>query len=345
MHTGITSGCITCHGAPNTNPPVFYLNYTPKDAKLTPVHIPSGATLCENCHASNVFTAFSGTTMTAGKHTLMFTFIGGTCDQCHELTTPKLAFYGVNNLTVRPGANHYAGRDCNGCHSTNSWAGGAAKRKAATAPTTTRTTVGTVVTSAATAQGRGRLVGGRGALGLAAAAALAQSGTAALGAAPLSHAGIANNCFSCHNGVLATGKAPTHIASNNLCENCHTTMAWIPARFDHQGVAAKCVSCHNGAAAPGKPTRHIQTGQDCGVCHGTIAWQPVTFSHIGISTTCQSCHNSITATGKQLGHAITMLDCSSCHNTMNWTITASAVPLKPLIQRPGPRGPTIGPKK
>ena len=40
-------------------------------------------------------------------------------------------------------------------------------------------------------------------------------------AATLSHAGVTSNCVSCHNGVLATGKGPTHIASNNACQNCH----------------------------------------------------------------------------------------------------------------------------
>src|SRR6202021_3619454 len=35
LHTGITTGCITCPGAPNATPPVFYLNYTPKDAVLS----------------------------------------------------------------------------------------------------------------------------------------------------------------------------------------------------------------------------------------------------------------------------------------------------------------------
>ena len=51
LHTGITSGCITCHGAPNAAAPVFYLNYTPKDAVLSPVHIPTSTTACEGCHA------------------------------------------------------------------------------------------------------------------------------------------------------------------------------------------------------------------------------------------------------------------------------------------------------
>jgi hypothetical protein len=337
LHTGIASGCITCHGAPNAAAPVFYLNYTPKDAILSPVHIPTSTTACENCHAVS-FTSFSGTTMTAAKHTVMLTVTGGTCDQCHDLST--LSFYGVTNLTTRP-SGHHVGQDCKGCHSPNNWGGGAAKRKAATAPTPTRTTVGTVVGPPATRSDTGSETA-------------SSSGTAALGAVrgagtprerggtQLSHFGIAANCVSCHNGVLAAGKGAGHIASNSACENCHTTLAWMPARFDHQSVTAKCASCHNGVIGPGRPTRHILTSEDCSACHGTFAWLPATFDHFGISATCLSCHNGITATGKQAQHAVTSLDCAACHTTFNWTVaTPVRTPLRPLIPKPVSRGPTI----
>jgi len=101
---GIGSGCITCHAAPNAAPKVFYLNFTPKAAAgLAPPHIPTSSTPCESCHAIS-FTSFSGTTMSAAKHTTMLAMTGGTCDQCHDLNTLK--FYGVNNLTTRPNGHH-----------------------------------------------------------------------------------------------------------------------------------------------------------------------------------------------------------------------------------------------
>jgi hypothetical protein len=128
-----------------------------------------------------------------------------------------------------------------------------------------------------------------------------------------------------------------------MCQNCHTTIAWLPARFDHQGVMARCASCHNGVVALGKPTLHVQTNQDCSTCHGTITWTAVVFNHVGISAVCQSCHNGITATGKQVQHARTTLDCSSCHNTFNWTVVS--VPARPRPVIPSPRGPTNGPTR
>ncbi|HME41012.1 MAG TPA: cytochrome c3 family protein [Steroidobacteraceae bacterium] len=343
LHTGITTGCITCHGAPNATPPVFYLNYTPKDAVLSPVHIPTSSTPCEDCHAVS-FTAFSGTTMTAAKHTLMFTVIGKTCDACHDLSTLK--FYGVTNLTTRPNG-HHVGQDCSGCHNPNNWDGGAAKKKVAAVTTPTRAVIGTVVAAPAGAT-TANLATTSATAATATTAATASATNAGnrgrLGTAGVSHAGVTGNCASCHNGVLAAGKGPGHIASNNACQNCHTTFGWLPARFDHQGVTAACVSCHNGVTAPGKPALHILTNQDCSACHGTLAWTPVAFSHVGVSAACQSCHNGVTAVGKQAQHVVTTLDCGSCHNTLGWTIV-SAPAARPRLLIPAPRGSTGGPNK
>jgi hypothetical protein len=243
-----------------------------------------------------------------------------------------LNFYGVTNLQVRPNG-HNSGReltnDCNGCHNTNGWGGGAAAKKSTAPQAATRATVASVV------NGRGRLrpslAPQLGAAQVAGAVPLRGVIRTSPGTPP-SHFGVTSDCVSCHNGTLATGKGPTHVATNNACQNCHTTTAWLPARFDHRGVLASCVSCHNGALSAGKPAQHIQTTQDCGACHNTLDWKAVTFSHVGISGMCQSCHNGVTATGKQIHHASTTQDCGSCHNTLNWTITAPAKTLPPLLR-------------
>jgi hypothetical protein len=331
-------------------------------------HIPSGATPCQSCHAISFASFFiTGTPqMTVADHTAMFAVIGGSCDACHE---SGKSFTGVSGLTTRPNG-HHVGQDCSGCHSPNKgWNGNMAKKKIAattTATTTTRSTIGTVVNAPAVSQSSATAAGtgsaSRGVVTPGApllnrtngAAALRGAGVAGpMGSASVSHAGVTTNCVSCHNGVLARGKGATHIASNNSCENCHTTIAWMPARFEHRGVTASCASCHNGVAAAGKPARHVPTTQDCSACHGTISWAAATFNHMGINATCQSCHNGITATAKQVQHVTTTLDCGSCHNTMSWTVTTPRAPLKPLIQRPNPlpspgpspRGATSGPTK
>jgi hypothetical protein len=320
LHTGIATGCLTCHGAPSATAPVFYPNYTPKDALLTPVHIPTSTTPCEDCHALS-FTAFSGTTMSSAKHTLMFAVIGKTCDACHNAVTPALSFYGVSNLTTRP-SNHNSGSkktsDCSSCHNPNNWDGGAQTRSA---KATARGVVTNVVAAPVPATAAGASNGGvRSVQGVAAAA--------------VSHVGVTANCASCHNGVLASGKSGAHIVSNNLCQNCHITAAWLPARFDHQGVSPPCAACHNGAIAVGKSLSHIATAQDCGACHGTLAWTAVKFSHLNVAAPCASCHNGINAVGKQPNHPSSSQDCATCHDTRNWSVIAHAVPLKPLLRKP-----------
>jgi Cytochrome c7 and related cytochrome c len=341
LHTGISSGCITCHGQTQLS---FYNNNDPPKPMVAN-HIPSGATPCEDCHSATTFTSFTGTSMSSAKHTLMFAVIGKSCDACHE--TGK-SFFGVTNLTTRPN-NHHVGKDCSGCHSPNDWGGGAAKRTVAAAATASRSTIGTVVSASAAAQSASHvtapLFGAQTSLVATGVGPVANPvmGIATPGAAVPSHAGVVSNCVSCHNGVLAQGKGATHIASNNACQNCHTTVAWLPARFDHQGVTASCVSCHNGVSASGKPVRHVQTTQDCGACHGTITWAAATFNHLGINATCQSCHNGVTATGKQAQHPSTTQDCGVCHNTLNWTTTKPPAPLRPLLARP--RAATVGPAK
>jgi hypothetical protein len=327
LHTGITTGCITCHGAPNATPPVFYLNYTPKDAVLSPVHIPTAATACERCHAIS-FTSFSGTTMSAAKHTSMFAVIGGTCDACHE---SGRAFYGVNNLTTRP-SGHHVGQDCSKCHSPNNWDGNAANKAAKIKASSGRSTISAVVTAPVASAGASPALARTPLAGSMLASAANGSPSAAR-----SHAGVTHNCVTCHNGTLAAGKPATHVASNSSCENCHTTVAWLPARFDHQGVKAGCASCHNGVHASGKPMKHVPTTQDCGACHGVITWAAATFNHLGIGAICASCHNGITATGKQPQHPITTLDCGSCHNTLTWTST-SLPPAQRRPVTPAPRG-------
>ncbi|NNM61480.1 MAG: hypothetical protein HKM03_04865, partial [Steroidobacteraceae bacterium] len=355
LHTGISSGCMTCHGAPNSTPPVFYNNFTPKSAVLSPMHIPTSVTPCEDCHSPTMFTSFSGTTMNSAKHSAMFAVIGNTCDACHESTTPPLVFYGVNNLTTRPN-DHHVGKDCSGCHNTSDW-GGDAAGKPATAnsgtrskilmvvrPTSVRGAIGGAATAGATsllAPGQkpthvntprvgGPGTGSPGGSFPGRARTLAVAPPAGL-AAP-THAGVTGNCASCHNGLLATGKPANHIQSNDSCENCHTTLAWIPATFDHRGLnVPHCVVCHNGVSAPGKPPIHVQTARDCGACHGTIAWRPANFDHLGVNIPCQICHNGVTATGKQIQHVITTQGCGSCHDTLSWKITKMVAPLRPLL--------------
>jgi hypothetical protein len=134
------------------------------------------------------------------------------------------------------------------------------------------------------------------------------------------HTGMRRDCATCHNGLTAAGKNRNHVLSNNSCSNCHTTVAWTPARFEHSGMSLACASCHDSVHTTGKPAAHVRTALACNTCHSTLAWLPVIFRHTGISGTCQSCHTGIGASGKPTGHMATTIDCATCHqNTLAWS--------------------------
>jgi hypothetical protein len=330
LHTGITNGCITCHGSP-AGALTFYNNYTPKSAVLSPVHIPTAKTPCEDCHSATVFTSFSGTAMTSAKHTLMFTTIGNTCDACHNRVTPPLSFYGVTNLQTRP-SDHNSGSkltaDCNQCHSPNSWGGGAQGRVPVRRAVTGL--VPMIVNTSSPAN----------AANISAISTTSAVQPATIGA-PAGHVGISSNCAGCHGRSVARGKSATHIAADDRCENCHTTIAWLPARFDHRGTVSNCSRCHNAVLVAGKPRVHVQTTEECSACHSTIAWVPATFRHTQLSGDCQTCHNNLIAGGKPLQHLATMRDCGACHNTSSWAGGTLRVPLSPLLPiHRGRTGPT-----
>ena len=92
--------------------------------------------------------------------------------------------------------------------------------------------------------------------------------------------GTARVCAACHGSGSRLGTtriSAQHVPIGNApCEQCHQTLAWLPARFDHAGVVAgTCSTCHNGSTSAGKPGNHVVTTQSCDACHRTGAWTPV----------------------------------------------------------------------
>jgi hypothetical protein len=134
--------------------------------------------------------------------------------------------------------------------------------------------------------------------------------------------GTPTDCRTCHGntGSLAlTGKPANHIQTSSPCEDCHSTIAWSPARFDHTGVTAACSTCHNGTTATGKSPTHLPTANTCDDCHTTAAWTPARFDHSGVTAVCATCHNGSTATCKSPTHLPTTNTCDDCHTTAAWT--------------------------
>jgi len=150
------------------------------------------------------------------------------------------------------------------------------------------------------------------------------------------HFAVIGSCQSCHNGIVAEGKNPGHIQSNNVCDDCHRTYTWSGAAFKHEGITNNCIRCHNGAVADGKNPTHILTSNSCEDCHRTFGWSPVLrVDHASVFGACFSCHNGVTANGKDRGHIASVNDCELCHSTVAWApaIVAQNSPLSPVENR------------
>jgi hypothetical protein len=276
MHTGITSGCITCHTAgpgagpfagcaTPTNcaspPPLTYQpKMMPLAAGASPMapskqtHVPAPGIACEKCHSPTVFTSFAGMNMknNTPAHTAVGTY---TCITCHE---GGYTWFGVTIVTRNVGhEGRKAGEDCIPCHNRSYNQFNRAIRP---------------VIRAARIGAGGQLLPRGGLIPDASAGPVVG----------FDHQGVLpGQCLSCHNGVAARGLPKKHLATKTSCDTCHRTTTWLPAKFSHQGMAAgQCASCHNAVKASGKSSSHFLTARSCDACHRTLAWVPVSYSHL-----------------------------------------------------------------
>ncbi len=123
LHTGITANCGLCHGD-TTTALTWANNFTPKDALLTPSHIPYlSGTDCSSCHAPSTYAAgaFGPMNMTQAKHA----FVPTACNTCHEA---GLTFYHGRGEPTAAGPAGRSHHGANGgaqrlqhCHTTANW--------------------------------------------------------------------------------------------------------------------------------------------------------------------------------------------------------------------------------
>jgi hypothetical protein len=294
VHTGISSGCATCHAAGSkwygetyTASPLV----TTGNVTLSPVHVPinlGGNPACEECHSASVFTSFGTTTKVNHTSGAFMTFTSGksgsstpTCKSCHGPSGAK--WYGVSLSTATVGSHQGSSstQDCINCHSTSNFGGAAAAAAAARRP---------ILRSAGGPAVRPTTPG------------VAGSGT---GATPFTHVGVAaGGCIACHSaGGSATPRPASHLPTALSCDACHRTSAWLPALFTHNGVAAGgCASCHAGNWATAKPAKHMLTTRTCDTCHhSTTSWTPETYTHLDTvysphpaNVLCADCHSTST---------------------------------------------------
>jgi hypothetical protein len=156
------------------------------------------------------------------------------------------------------------------------------------------------------------------------------------------HANVAvsNNCQTCHDGVLATGKSADHIPTtpnDQDCATCHTAGTFVDftdgAFHAYNSVSSNCASCHDGnhvtSGAIPKKVNHIPAQSECSVCHldttvtggfaNTIFYTNV---HVNYDNGCEGCHSTTyfplpsAAAKDPATHLPTSQDCHYCHINM-----------------------------
>ena len=163
------------------------------------------------------------------------------------------------------------------------------------------------------------------------------------------HTQARGSCSTCHNGVTAPGKGPTHVLTDLECDACHNTLSFGGAVFTHVGVTSGCAACHNGVNATGMPASHFPidtppgapTG--CEGCHSTTeftTWAGTVINHAAVTAMqCQTCHQTAaylgmkpstnTTAGDSRPNATldpkhpTSGDCSQCHTTVSFAASVS----------------------
>ncbi|MEZ4226119.1 MAG: cytochrome c3 family protein [Polyangiaceae bacterium] len=157
---------------------------------------------------------------------------------------------------------------------------------------------------------------------------------------PPVYKGTPTVCVGCHKSDYDNSPYPGHQTFPTTCEQCHGTIAWVPAsKVEHpwplNGAhgAAACAECHvgNPPVYKGTPTNcvgchkadydsspypgHSTYPTTCDQCHGTNAWKPATpaehpfpldGAHAG--TICAKCH-----TGNPPVYKGTPNTCVGCH--------------------------------
>ena len=162
------------------------------------------------------------------------------------------------------------------------------------------------------------------------------------------HAEVFGTCSSCHNGVIAIGKSPVHLATTAECNVCHTTTSFVTlsanGTFDHSTITSPCSACHNGTVAIGtssdpSPTGHPSISVECNNCHTTTTFSTPFLDHSNPAVvapgTCgqAGCHdgmstmaNGVAITGKNSAphpHPSTgdiTIACDQCHNTTSYNM-------------------------
>lgn len=331
-HTGILSGCATCH-----NGQIFSLGNTqPVSKPTTPLaHIPTSAA-CELCHAPTKTTVggFAGTAMNHSG-------ITASCAACHN---DGMSFAGVIPTRKQDAVVTHmtTTADCSTCHkSTTTFKG------ATGVPLPSGHFPTTQPCSTCHASGYGANSGVMNHVGITGGCTTCHSGTAYLGVTPLSknsvtgHVPTPLDCGSCHLSTVtfkgAAAPLPAnHIPTSQTCTTCHVTYGANSGVMNHVGITSSCATCHNGQtfAVGMNPVSkanfppHVSTALDCSSCHSTSNFTSfagatggtLPLNHLPTVQPCSTCHTSFGSGSGNMNHVGIVSGCTSCHNNQIFAV-------------------------
>ncbi len=304
-HTGVTTGCNSCHPAYSATP-----RTTPHNTALFGG---IGDTTCETCHSTG------GGSLWPFQHAPALTG----CASCH-----------LNNSTPAKPANHAASNwiVCEDCHSPagvgGSWLPASFNHTGVTTGCNS-CHLNYSIPFPRVKDHSAVKFGGIGDISC-------ETCHTTTGGWAFLHDPAATDCATCHAGAVAT---PTlHVAFGTACGDCHSQTgvggSWtspVP-NYTHVGTAGICDSCHgvstsfyskfsliNRSNVNGAGTRNHsdarfggQGDTNCDLCHtSTNVW---TFTHAPTATNCSSCHATYPTITTTALHTAFGTTCEDCHS-------------------------------
>ena len=352
-HTGISSGCATCHSGTafqNVTPVSKGANHIASTQDCSVCHssttIPGGFVTgamshtgitsgCATCHSGTAFQNVTPMAETAVNHVPTSS---APCETCHAVTTVPGGFASFTMGT----AGHSAlgvttGSSCISCHLSPTYFGVKSKTDYASHPATTPSNENCSdchknFTSFSGASG-GAMPANH--IPTSQACTLCHSAGYGPSLTVMSHSGISSGCTTCHAGTAFYGVTPVSKGSNHFtttqdCSLCHTSTVvpggFVTGAMNHTGISSGCTTCHSGTAFQNvtpvaKGSNHVPTTSDCVTCHTSFtSFVGATFNHTGITSGCATCHNgtafqNVTPVTRAANHIPTSLDCSNCHKS------------------------------
>ncbi|MDE2219259.1 MAG: hypothetical protein KGJ52_02670, partial [Gammaproteobacteria bacterium] len=318
-HTGISSGCATCHADGssfyNMAPLVLVMPNSPKSP-----HVAIGGAACESCHSNTTFTMPGGFVIPnmsgAAPPAMVHAAVGATaCATCHGAgktdfgMTPKatVTISSVNHIPV-------GSATCDTCHSRTAFSTFVIPNASVTAaPGMVHTAV--TSTACSTCHERGLTWVGTSPTAVVTRPLLEASGA--------THP-TSGECSDCHKSTTSF-KGASNFPANHIpllagssanCSVCHTNpndfSVFTMSTPGHALVGSVCASCHaTGLTFANMPPKvlthpsanHIPIGAAaCDSCHSPTAFDSFLFTNASGTAPPAMVHTAVAATA-----------CSTCH--------------------------------